>query len=491
MKHKRSFAKTISFVILCCTMALTFALIPVNIFCVNFPEWIMIFASMLCCCGLVAYLTAFKTKTATKIILPLVVGLTAIICSFAPYLIPYWNSFSFKDYSGTVLNYDEVISYEAAADDLHALTNHLKKVHPMFGDGLTADVESAYLQALERLKTSDAITVNDLRREIQTILHPMHDAHTSTYNNYPNDRYLKMFPQKSAEGCYVLSINGKDVGQIFEDAKPYACYETEDWISIDLGSLASLDFYGYHAPFSFEWTDGENMISEIYSEEDFVSWSEFLEIRDEYVYGDDKPQKFVSYEIDKEKSLAILTLAQCNYNQMYIDCVRSMFVEIMQQDIQNVAVDLRGNSGGNSLVGNEFIKYLPVDRYFDGPYDWRWGFLDFHSNGQITNEQYKNLVFDGNVYILTDRESFSAAKDFAMMIQDNLLGKIIGEPSANAVDGYGEIAAFYLPNTGLFVQISTKKWYRIDKTNSDSYVMPDFPCDSQNAIEKLYEVISQ
>lgn len=492
MKNRRRFTGIISFVTLCCTMALTFVLIPVNIFCVNFPEWIMVLFSALCCCGLIVYLTVFKIKTAAKIILPLVFGVSAVVCSFAPYLIPYWNSFSFKNYNGAVLNYDEVISNEAAVEDLNALIDHLKKVHPMFEDGLTEDVKNAYLQALERLETADTITVNGLRREIQSILHLMYDAHTSTYNNYPDDRYLMTVPQKSEEGYYVMSINGKSVGQIFEDAKPYNCYETEDGIILDLGSLASLDFYGYHAPFFFEWTDGENVISEEYTEEDFVSWSEFLEIRNQYVPDNDKkPLEFVSYEINEEKSLAVLTLTQCNYNQTYIDCVRSMFVEIMQKDIQNVAVDLRGNGGGSSLVGNEFIRYLPVDHYFDGPYDWRWGVFHFHSSGKTRNRYYKDMMFDGNVYILTDRESFSSAKDFAMLIQDNHLGKIIGEPSANAVNGYGEIAAFYLPNTGLFVQISTKKWYRIDETNTDSYVMPDFPCGSQNAIEKLYEVIGQ
>lgn len=488
---KRNFIKIVSFVMLCCVMALTFALVPINIFYINFPEWIMALFSVLCCCGLMAYFIAFKIKAVTKIILSLFFGLAAIVCSFAPYLIPYWNSFTFKDYNGAALNYDEVIPYKAAADDLNALMNHLKKVHPMFRDGLTEDVKSVYLQALERLETADTITVNDLRREIQSVLHPMHDAHTSTYNSYPDDKYLKAFPQKNEEGYSVISINGKSVRQIFEDAKRYACYETEDWISIDLGSLASLDFYGFHAPFSFEWTDGENVISETYSEEDFVSWSEFLEIRNQYVHGDDKPKEFVSYEIDEEKSLAILTLTQCNYNQTYIDCVRLMFAEVMQKGIQNVAVDLRGNGGGSSLVGNEFIKYLPVDRYLDGPYDWRWGFLNFHRSGRATNGRNKDLTFDGNVYVLTDRESFSSAKDFAMLIQDNHLGKIIGEPSANAVNGYGEVAAFHLPNTGLFVQISTKKWYRIDETNTSSYVMPDYPCDSKNAIEKLYEVIGQ
>ena len=76
-----------------------------------------------------------------------------------------------------------------------------------------------------------------------------------------------------------------------------------------------------------------------------------------------------------------------------------------------------------------------------------------------------------------------------MLIQDNRLGKVVGEPSSNAVKGYCEVTYFYLPNTGLFVQISTKKWYRIDSTNTDEYVMPDYPCESKECFDKLFEVI--
>ena len=267
------------------------------------------------------------------------------------------------------------------------------------------------------------------------------------------------------------------------------CYETEDWISIDLGSLATLDFLGYSAPFTYEWSDGENIIEETYTADDFVGWDEFLSLRNEY-YVPSEPQNFVYYDIDEQKSLAVLTLSKCVYNKIYIDCVEDMFTEVKQKNIKNVAVDLRGNGGGNSLVGNEFVKYLPAESYFDGPFDWRWGFITFHGNGmEIKNERYKDLTFEGDVYILTDNESFSAAKDFAMLIQDNNLGKVVGEPPANSVNGYGDITNFYLSNTGLFVQISTKKWYRIDSSKTDDYVMPDYPCNSKECLDKLYEVL--
>ena len=66
-------------------------------------------------------------------------------------------------------------------------------------------------------------------------------------------------------------------------------------------------------------------------------------------------------------------------------------------------------------MANEFIKYLSVDRFKDCPGDWRWGFFVISDNGYRKNRPYKNLLFEGNVYVLTNRKSFSAAMDFALM----------------------------------------------------------------------------
>lgn len=487
--NNRKRIKTISMSILGLLAALTLALIPINLFCANFPEWVTVLLSVIFYGGLVAYFILFKTKLATKIILPIVLGLVAIVCSVMPYLIPYWNSYMFKDYNGTRLNYDEMITYKAAENDMNELKYYIKRTHPMFRNGLTEEVENAFNLSLNRLKNADKITVNDLRREIQTVLHLIGDAHTTTYNSYPADTYLKTIPQKYSQGYDIAAINGDTVKQIFENAKQYYCYETEDWINIDLGSLATLDFLGYSEPFTYTWSNGDNEVVETYAATDFVSWNEFAAIRSEY-YTPSEPKDFVYYDIDEQKSLAVLTLTECTYNQTYVDCVRAMFTEVKQKNIQNVAVDLRGNGGGTSMVGNEFVKYLPVDSYYDGPFDWRWGFITFHGNNdKIKNNRNKSLTFGGNVYILTDNGSFSAAKDFAMLIQDNNLGKVVGEAAANSVNGYGDVTCTYLSNTGLYVQVSTKKWYRIDQTKTDDYVMPDYPCESKDCLEKLLEVI--
>lgn len=465
------------------------ALIPINLLVINFPEWIPAVFAALSVAGIIAYLIIFETKLVTKIVLPIIIVLASAVSALFPYIYPYWSSATF---SGTRLNFDDVITYEEAIEDLDFAMHYLQKVHPMFLHGLTEEIKQGYEASVERLKNDDTITVNDLRREIQSIINPMHDAHTHTAErSYPNERLLKDFPKKRYEGYSFISVNGITDDEAIEIARPYTSYESEDGISINWGFLSTYGFYQISAPYTFVWADKNgNTITEVYTEEDFVSPSEYNEIYSEYFpQTEEEPLDFVYYEIDEERSLAVLTLTSCIYNQTYIDCVREMFTEVKEKGVQNVAVDVRSNSGGNSRVADEFIKYLPIDNYYSSSSDFRLGFFTLHFPGDAKNEQQTDLLFNGNVYVLTNMNSFSSATDFAMLIQDNGLGKVIGETSKNAVNGYTDIATFYLPNTGIPMSISLKKCYRANPDIKDDFIIPDYQCDSSEIFETLYSLL--
>ena len=78
-----------------------------------------------------------------------------------------------------------------------------------------------------------------------------------------------------------------------------------------------------------------------------------------------------------------------------------------------------------------------------------------------------------------------------MLIQDNNLGKVIGEPSSNKPESYGDCLYFQLPNSKLKIAISFKKWYRIDQTKKDLLIEPDIPCPPQESVSVLYDLISK
>ena len=201
------------------------------------------------------------------------------------------------------------------------------------------------------------------------------------------------------------------------------------------------------------------------------------------------PNSWIWYTIDKTKDIAIFSFNQCNYNKEYKTTLKNFFKDVKEANINNVAVDLRNNGGGNSSVANEFIKHLNVDKYKTWDCAVRYGpILTYFNNDYIKNNKY-DTNFDGDVFILTNNQTYSAAMDFAMLIQDNNLGKIIGEPSSNKPESYGDCLYFQLPNSKLHLSISFKKWYRIDQSKKDLLIEPDIPCDEQKAVSVLYDLI--
>lgn len=471
-------------------------LIIVNIYAANFSAGVVVAFSVLAAVGCGAYLIIFKTALVTKIIFPVAISLVALFCSFFAYSVPYWDSYTFKSYGGASLTYDGEVEFNAAKSDLALFMGYLKRTHPAYTEGektaaALEEVDARYDEMLESFRTEHGITANKIRRAIQYIINPLSDAHTYAYDNFAEEKYLSEEPKLKFEGYTLLSVNGKTVEEIYKDAKPYYSHETESGIDVDFTKRSTLDFLGLTSPFRYVWgnEEGGRKIAN-YIETDFVPYKDYFKEYRKYFGLPVSGTPFASYTVDDKNDLITLTLTSCIYNDLYKNTLKEMFTVAKTYGIGNVAVDLRGNGGGNSLVANEFIRYLPVDSYQDLKCDWRWNFVSFGAGSTVKNGKISNLTFEGNVYVLTDAKTFSSAKDFAMLIQDNDLGEVVGEQSANSANSYGDVALFVLPNSGLYVQISTKKWHRVDPDNESDFIIPDHPCDGNAAFDELLTIIN-
>ncbi|MBQ6806603.1 MAG: S41 family peptidase, partial [Lachnospiraceae bacterium] len=185
----------------------------------------------------------------------------------------------------------------------------------------------------------------------------------------------------------------------------------------------------------------------------------------------------------------IFTLKSCIHNEEYEKVLGDFFGEVFANDIQNVVVDLRGNGGGSSQVANEFITYLNVDEYDSWDNAVRFGWYLWKNEDIKHTNQKKEQVFNGEIFVLTDVWSYSSAMDFAMLIMDNDIGTVVGEPSGNLPDSYGDILTFQMPNSKLIMTVSHKRWYRIDQTKTGEPIMPDYETSSTEALDKVYELI--
>lgn len=102
---------------------------------------------------------------------------------------------------------------------------------------------------------------------------------------------------------------------------------------------------------------------------------------------------------------------------------------IKELAIERVVVDLRNNGGGDSRVAAPLIDAL--------------------GKSDVINKK-------GRLYVLIGRNTFSSAQLNAAQFRKSTEAILVGEPTGQSPNHYGEMQSFQLKNTGLNVTYSTK-----------------------------------
>jgi hypothetical protein len=161
----------------------------------------------------------------------------------------------------------------------------------------------------------------------------------------------------------------------------------------------------------------------------------------------------------------------------YLDsCMQLM----KQRKIEAWAIDLRNNSGGNSVLADVVISYFNNKNYsLMGGRRWKISqqYKDYliqngnsgheyhqHSNGtvwKVGNCKPGKPVFEqsekfsGKVFLITGPFTFSSANMFADGVKQYNLATIIGEPTGEATNDFGELYTFTLPASKVNMQVTT------------------------------------
>lgn len=472
--------------------AVLLILLPVDAYATDVPVWLMMVL-------LAAF--AFSTvmmwraggKRLWRILGAAAAAAVGVLVCYSCFFYPYWNSVTQRPEVPYTTPLDTPLTPEQAREDVVRAYRLMVKTHPALRGMVPENFKQAAEEAHERIRSEESLTVAEVGQLVERMASSLDDAHTGVnLRNLETQNYLRSSGLHARRGDRLVAVNGKDLDQLVEECADLLSFETPGWGKLMLADYlvtdAGLAFLGLPAEdvaYTYETPDGHR-ITERAGAADFVTLAAVHEITEaEFAPAAEETADWVSYEIDEEHSLAVLTLDQCINSAEYLRTLHDMFTEVKEKGIRNVAVDLRNNGGGDSSVATEFIKYLDVDSYEQMGLELRSGpLLTEYPRQTLVNSRYGDLTFDGDLYVLTSPATFSSAMLFTEYLTDNGLAVQIGEPPGNIADGYGEVVTFRLPNTGLLLGISTKKFGRI-AADRGSLLEPEVAVEADSALDAL------
>jgi len=193
--------------------------------------------------------------------------------------------------------------------------------------------------------------------------------------------------------------------------------------------------------------------------------------------------------------------------------LNKMFNEMYEKNIKNLVVDLSNNSGGTSILSDQFLYHILDNNNISG-YSERIKLSpiikiehpDYYNDivreyavdtakipillpAKNSNKNYFNYLsdkkspyymkepsrkYDGKIYLIIGQKTASSATMLAVMLKDNnLTNLIVGEPMGMRPTHFGEVMSWTLPLTGTRVNTSTKYFVRPDSLNKETVFNPD------------------
>lgn len=216
-------------------------------------------------------------------------------------------------------------------------------------------------------------------------------------------------------------------------------------------------------------------------------------------------------QVDTTLQSAYMTLNSFSRGNLLKPFFKNTFKELRKNNIKHLVIDVRGNGGGDAALSTLLTRYIIQEKFkiADSLYAVRrsskygrriqnqwiyWSIMQFLTKkrkdgyyhfGYFERHYFKPKRkdhFDGNVYVLTGGNSFSATTLFAGAIKGQQNVKIIGEETGGGA--YGN-SAWMIPDVTLPI---TKLRFRLPKFRL--VVDKDRPKDGRGVQPDIYSLPS-
>ncbi|MEA3286819.1 MAG: S41 family peptidase, partial [Candidatus Marinimicrobia bacterium] len=430
--------------------------------------------------------------------------------------------------------------------DIDFLINTMEDVHPNLYFCISKEKAESLVEEL-KLSLHDGFDRICFYTKAARIVASFRDGHTSVYT--PRDEYSRyidtgglLFPFEvdcsSGEICIlqsfskeihsvndtiITSINGISAETILNSMVSLFSYERREMSLSVLSTLFGLLLFLLYGPCS---TFTVVLCSAEENEETSVSGVTYERIKDLKNEGPIAEKDPYTFDINREKSYAVLDFRAFDDLSRFKGFIRDMFEQIETNGVKKLIVDLRKNGGGNSSLTEEFASYItdkpftqfsrmdlkisrqirkyyslmmkffvpfpisliPGKLLFGAP--WKKGIGEtVSSESKAKKHKPKHPFFTGRVIVLTSAYTFSSATGFSTAIQDNDLGIIVGAPTGGFPSTHGDSFPFSLPNTCLQCGVSHKFFVRPDGNEAPEPLYPDYLIDESEPNAKFDRVL--
>ncbi len=141
--------------------------------------------------------------------------------------------------------------------------------------------------------------------------------------------------------------------------------------------------------------------------------------------------------------------------------ILNIFKKIEEKQTKNLIIDLRNNAGGGLEYADEVLKYLLNKPYQKYQVSNTQGIEDKKKPYTVSRfyEPSINYLFTGNLFVLVNEGTFSAAVYMAAHLKNQNKGIFIGSTCGGAADGSsaGKFTSFTLPNTKFTISLPLLK----------------------------------
>jgi len=412
---------------------------------------------------------------------------------------------------------EERRSTEEMQEILDFVVSKIQNAHPKALEGIPSEVQQAMSEAREKITAS--LNQHELFFVLAEMLASLHDAHSfievkkENLENYffidlpfvwlEDGIVITKDTEYLRRGDLILDIAGKKENEIMNGLRRIISTENNYHIKATVTEkLIRNDFLK-----QLGLLDKKNKV-QLKIERSGKTQKVVLPLGSR---GSEVSQRqWFGYTIESKQSLGIFYLDRCDYSAEYALAVKNFFEEVAQEKTRTIVIDLRQNIGGNIIAGIEFMRYFKqdyrsfsVDQRRSAEFDKQYQnfvsgqFLQLLQAFEIDIEKdhfiipgmaiktamqslliepeiKDNLRFDGNIYTLISPVTFSSGNLFATLMKDNNLGKVIGEPTGNAINMHGQELSFEIPGTPFRLNLASSLNVRADESKpNESALFPD------------------